>query len=487
MNYECLEKGYAEYERILLNFYKNPNTAPYIDNDFHPHKIIFENSIELDPTVIWKRIDDIYPIPLFQNDLIHPNYVNQGNLGDDYLISALSHISKEKYKIQSLFECDKPNAILGVVSDSINLKSGAVLIYLHSFGQRIPVLIDTLIPCKNNDPLLSYPKEGKSPWFCLVEKAYAKLKGSYSSINGGFFGEAMFALNGYCYPKFLNLKDDRTKVINEIMKYVKCGFPMDASIRDSNAGNDLSIHGLYPNHSYLVLNVLEIEGNRFFFLRNPWGKKVWNGDYSKKSPLLTPSLYGKLKNKIADGAFYMIEKDFLEYFTSIEVVKTIDPRNICHCCKCCIQPSANLSSESLEKNQVFCIRLTDQIENGKSVKFVVLFERQKKLNERFPRNYSVVAFVRTNGQEMCQKIFANSNYSRNDTIEDVFSVSSSFEKINDSFALALCNVGDDQSEQVYFVRVFCEKNFELYNIDEQNFKLYYKQLQKTIAKILNKT
>lgn len=108
MNYEYFEKGYAEYERILLNFSKNPNTAPYIDNDFHPHKIINERFVEFDPTVIWKRIDDVYPNSLFQKDLIHPNYIIQGRLGDDYLINALSHISKEKNKIQSLFECYKP-------------------------------------------------------------------------------------------------------------------------------------------------------------------------------------------------------------------------------------------------------------------------------------------------------------------------------------------------------------------------------------------
>ena len=174
MNYEFFEKGFAEYERILLNFSQNPNTAPYIDNDFHPHKMIPERSIDFDfSQIIWKRIDDISPNPLFQDDLIHPNYINQGKIGDDYFLNALSQISKEKYKIQSLFECHMPNSILGVVSNSINLKSGAVIIYLHAFGRRVPVLIDTLIPCiRDNVPIFSHPKEGKSPWFCLVEKAY---------------------------------------------------------------------------------------------------------------------------------------------------------------------------------------------------------------------------------------------------------------------------------------------------------------------------
>lgn len=308
----------------------------------------------------------------------------------------------------------------------------------------------------------------------LVEKAYAKLKGSYSSISGGFFGEAMFTLNGNCYWKLMNFEDVRAKAMNKIMKYVKCGFPK-YSEKDECANHDL-----IECHSYLILNVLEIDGNRFFFLRNPWGEKVWNGDYSKGSPLLTPSLCGKLKEKIADDTFYMIEKDFLKYFTRIGVVKSIDLKNLCRCCECRIHPLYNMTPNlsdlelQLDKNPNFRIRMTDQIENGKSAKFRILFEKQIELNEpRYYKNTSVVFFAHKN-----VPIIEYSN-------SFVFSTSSTFEKMNDSVSFAICNYGMYQSEQVYYIKVFCEQNFELYNFDEKNFKLYSNSLHEAITKILD--
>lgn len=496
-SYEFFAKGYSEYENILLNFRNNPNAAPYVDNDFMYQKNI-ESSIKFNSSIVWKRIDDIYPVPLFQKELIHPNYIIQGQIGDDYLISALSQFSKDSSEIPSLFECSIPNSILHEVENSINLKSGAVLIYLHAFGRRTPILIDTLIPMIGNEPLYSHPIKGKSPWFCLVEKAYAKLKGSYTKISGGFFTDAMFSLVGNLYPKEIDLaKERKDLIIRKINKYIKSGFPIEASIHLNDSNKSKLYHQKYnliEKHSYLLLNMIEIDRCHFFYLDNPWGNFEWNGDYSINSPLLTPELRKKLGNPIGNGLFYMIDKDFFEFFTKIEVAKTFDTSNICQFFQLKLPKSketgVNLLDLHLEQIPNFAIQIVDSIDTGKSVKVHILIEKQRKNKQ------SIITLAHVNGKKLSAETLAHCNYSRKIFFRNVFAISSSFEKQDDVITFAICNYGSEQVEEEYCIKVFCECNFKLYNIDQPNvifqvdndycsFKQYLKSLRKSVTNLLN--
>ena len=109
-------------------------------------------------------------------------------------MSALSYISSQPEKVPDFFD-HRVELYLGKEEDSINLKCGAVVIYFYAFGRRVPVLIDTLLPMKKGQLRFSNPIDNtKSPWFCLVEKAYAKLNGSYSDIIGGTLPQAIYSI-----------------------------------------------------------------------------------------------------------------------------------------------------------------------------------------------------------------------------------------------------------------------------------------------------
>ena len=48
------------------------------------------------------------------------------------------------------------------------------------------VIIDGKIPCNSdNEPLFSVSADRKHQWVSLIEKAYAKIKGSYKNIFAG--------------------------------------------------------------------------------------------------------------------------------------------------------------------------------------------------------------------------------------------------------------------------------------------------------------
>lgn len=222
----------------------------------------------------WKRIDELYPAPLFQKDLIDPSFVNQGKIGNCFLISALSRIAKQYYFVPLLFEIKLPNEILGNVLNSINIKCGAVVIYLQAFGRKIPVLIDTLIPVnEDNNPKLSHPSDStKSPWFSLVEKAMIKLYGTFSNLIRCYY-EVIYSLFFYNV-----IKSKLITSFDDLLKYQNEGCIMSARTPEKVYRDDL-----WPKHSYSVLKVRNINGMKFLFLRNPWGHSEWKGDYSKES------------------------------------------------------------------------------------------------------------------------------------------------------------------------------------------------------------
>lgn len=60
------------------------------------------------------------------------------------------------------------------------------------------VTVDTLIPCseKTSKPLFAHCKDPNELWVPLLEKAYAKLHGSYEALDGGSVTAALVDLTG---------------------------------------------------------------------------------------------------------------------------------------------------------------------------------------------------------------------------------------------------------------------------------------------------
>jgi len=57
------------------------------------------------------------------------------------------------------------------------------------------VTIDDYIPCKDGKPLFTSPK-GNEMWVLLLEKAFAKVVGGYSKLDGGLPAWALETLTG---------------------------------------------------------------------------------------------------------------------------------------------------------------------------------------------------------------------------------------------------------------------------------------------------
>jgi hypothetical protein len=204
----------------------------------------------------------------------------------------------------------------------------------------------------------AFAKEGQGGvcWVPLLEKAFAKAQGSYLAISGGEVAEGMEALSGYP-SEVLDLNApgfDSDEAWIRMMSFAEAGFPMGAGTMSTGAG-------VVGHHAYSVLDVRELhgfvvgqqkkltsffkkkhdtrDGNRaaagleegvapehaealrLLKIRNPWGKKEWEGQFGRQSEQWTRRLRSQLPSTRGnDGSFWIPWHDFLQRFGNIDVL-----------------------------------------------------------------------------------------------------------------------------------------------------------------------
>lgn len=471
-----LKEEAKQFSSILLNYLDK--NEKYVDQNFHPSKSIRENNVIFDDSIKWIRLDEINNAPLFKQDLIHPAFVKQGEIGNCFLVNCLSRFAMQPYIIPNFFEVDLPNQILGCVEDSVNIECGAVLIYFNCMGQKIPVLIDTLMPTKFGSLYCSYPLDDtKSAWFCLVEKAFAKLMGSYSNSEGGDISSGISSFFDCYYPHHESLSnyptttlEERKLLFNKIMDYQKKGAIMDAAITINENNNnvteeELKAKCLLNDHTYLIMKAIVIEdGTMLICLRNPWGKYVWNGDWSNDSPLWTNELKKILKwEGCKDGIFWMNEKDFLYYFTNINMAIPIPPEWCTRHLYFNFHPGEHDGKQinfnkPLDKEIIKVdFQIDKPINNDEEFKFYVLIEKRHKFyDEKNDKNCKSIWYTILFKHDNNFRIYStNHNYYcvsdkviGNKIIQILFNRKEKCDIIEDCYAL-----------------VFCKYKFKLYNAD----------------------
>ena len=146
---------------------------------------------------------------------------------------------------------------------------------------------------EDGQPLFSRAHDNEL-WVLLLEKAYAKVFGSYYSLIGGDTSQALMDLSG-CPTKAYDLESDisvQAKIKSgELFKQIKTWdhnrFLMSAS---TPVDKELCHKSLIAQHSYAILEAKEHSGHQLLKIRNPWGNEEWDGDWSDKSQLWTQEM-----------------------------------------------------------------------------------------------------------------------------------------------------------------------------------------------------
>ncbi|CAN7999694.1 unnamed protein product, partial [Ixodes hexagonus] len=193
----------------------------------------------------------------------------------------------------------------------------------------IDVVVDDRLPTMDGALIFMKSKAGDEFWSALLEKAYAKIHGSYEALSGGSACEAMEDFTGGVTEQ-IDLKNPPKHLFLLMMKAYQRSSLMSCSIPVGSIPEEKLASGLVAGHAYSITAVRLVFIERLngrmplIRLRNPWGDDTeWRGAWSDKSrewSLVSESEREAIGLTFdADGEFWMSERDFLKEFHFLEI------------------------------------------------------------------------------------------------------------------------------------------------------------------------
>ena len=189
--------------------------------------------------------------------------VLQGSLGDCYFLATLAG-----------FAATQPEILKKAINDNGN---GTYTVRFFqddpTFGvQATYVTVDDDLPLLGGQPNYARVQNGEL-WPAVMEKAYAKFKGSYGLIgNGGLPGQVAFDLTGETASMRLLALTSEKRTFDRIATALgKSQAVMCATLPDVLRSKDSPVKGLVGGHVYTVTRAYEENGQKFIEVRNPWG------------------------------------------------------------------------------------------------------------------------------------------------------------------------------------------------------------------------
>uniref|UniRef100_A0A673J5K2 Calpain-1 catalytic subunit-like n=1 Tax=Sinocyclocheilus rhinocerous TaxID=307959 RepID=A0A673J5K2_9TELE len=176
-----------DFDALLQKCLKS--AALFSDTVFAANQSSLGIPVDPDPkkAVKWLRPKEITSNAVFVEGTMGTTDICQGQLGNCWLLAALSCLTMH------------PTLFVKVVPSGQSLSESYAGIFRFRFwqyGEWVEVVVDDRLPVREGRLLFSYSRATNEFWSALVEKAYAKLIGSYGSLKGGIISEGMEDFTG---------------------------------------------------------------------------------------------------------------------------------------------------------------------------------------------------------------------------------------------------------------------------------------------------
>ncbi|KAK6741722.1 hypothetical protein RB195_009537 [Necator americanus] len=245
--------------------------------------------------------------------------VIQGELGDCWLLAAAANLT---LKDELFYRVVPPDQ-----SFTENY-AGIFHFQFWQYGKWVDVVIDDRLPTSNGELLYMHSKSHNEFWSALLEKAYAKLYGSYESLKGGTTSEALEDMTGGL-TEFFDLRQPPKNLMQMMMRGFEMGSLFGCSIEaDPRVWEAKMSNGLVKGHAYSITGMRIVNGPNgqecLLRIRNPWGnEQEWNGPWSDNSREWR-SVPDNVKEEMGlrfdhDGEFWMSFEDYMRNFEKMEI------------------------------------------------------------------------------------------------------------------------------------------------------------------------
>ncbi|CAI5776051.1 calpain-10 isoform X1 [Podarcis lilfordi] len=275
--------------------------------------------------ICWLRPQEICSTPRLFSDNQYEWQVKQGMLGDCWFLCACAALQKSKYLLAKVIPPGQP-------SWRDEKYRGCFTCRVWQFGHWVEVTIDDRLPCLGGKLCFSQCQTEDVFWLPLLEKAYAKVHGSYEQLWAGQVADALVDLTGGLAERW-SLKDpgrstERERAGKVLEKAVfrrlmnlkeKC--VMSCSVFSSRQGTS----ELGEFHAFIVVDMQDLSKVSrkeiiLLRIRNPWGRRCWKGPWREGGPgwsQLDPVVAAELLSQIQEGEFWVEEEEFFAEFDEI--------------------------------------------------------------------------------------------------------------------------------------------------------------------------
>lgn len=317
------------------------------------------------PKLVWTQAS------LFKH--IRPSDVVQGYLGNCYFLAACATVAAHPHAVKHLFS-----------SEDLS-KHGKYGVRLYHPGQKkfVWIQLDDQVPTAEGYPAYGQCSADDEIWPALLEKAFAKLCGTYVAVEAGYPAWGMqYLCGGECEMWMKNISDegktweglgyslpprqgektwtrhicdwqggttklDRLEgehfkmsdrgfsdheVWAALLSYKSKQYPMCCGVLERLP----NMKGLIPGHAYSILDVRQIhlqeelsgrKSLRLLQVRNPYGHNEWRGAFGDQDIRWeTHPDADRIKKELGfqkqeNGKFYISFTEFSKYFDCFSVAR----------------------------------------------------------------------------------------------------------------------------------------------------------------------
>ncbi|KAK7078295.1 Calpain-1 catalytic subunit, partial [Halocaridina rubra] len=224
----------------------------YEDPEFPPNDFSINYDGITRRQYVWKRPHELVKDPHLFVEGASRFDIQQGELGDCWLLAAVSNLTQNPRLFHVVVPRDQ---------SMTHYYAGIFHFRFWQYGKWQEVIIDDMLPTYHDQLVFMHSKTKNEFWCALLEKAYAKLYGSYENLRGGNVSESMVDLTGGVV-EMIDLRNPPSNLFTVMRKAYRRGALMGCAIEteNPNIGTEAILpNGLIMRHAYSVTRVTAVD------------------------------------------------------------------------------------------------------------------------------------------------------------------------------------------------------------------------------------